>query len=180
MNKIELRKKYLIIRQNIINKDKKSEMIFNKLISSDEYKKSNIIALYYSLKSEVNTLELIKYSLKNNKIVLLPKVINNDMVFYKIESLNNLIKSNFGIMEPSNGIIFDKNNIDLIVVPGVCFDKYLNRIGFGKGYYDKYLSNSNIYSIGICFQEQISDGMIITDKTDIKLKKIITDKNIYS
>ncbi len=180
MNKVELRKKYLEIRKNIINKDKKSEIIFNALINSDEYKKSHVIALYYSLKSEVNTLKLIEYSLKNNKIVLLPRVIDDYMIFYQIASLNNLNKSNFGIMEVSNGIIFDKNNIDLIVVPGVCFDKYLNRIGFGKGYYDKYLSNSNIYSIGICFQEQISDEMIITDKTDIKLKKIITDKNIYS
>lgn len=180
MNKIELRKKYLLIRKSIINKEEKSDIIFNKLISSDEYKKSHVIALYYSLKSEVNTLKLIEYSLKKNKIVLLPKVIEDYMIFYKIESLNSLNKSNFGIMEPCSGIIFDKNNIDLIVVPGVCFDIYLNRIGFGKGYYDKYLTNYNGISIGICFQEQIDDEKITSDKTDIKLKKIITDKNIYS
>ena len=179
MNKNELRKKYLELRKNIIDRKQKEEEIFNKLINSFEYNSSRVIALYYSLKSETDTIKLIEYSLKNKKIVLLPRVNGEDMDFYEINSLDHLVKSRFGVMEPLETVSFDKKEIDLIVVPGVCFDKMLNRIGFGKGYYDKYLSDYHKESIGICFEEQITSE-IKSEKTDIKLKKIITDKNIYS
>ena len=179
MNKNELRKKYLELRKNIIDRKQKEEEIFNKLINSFEYNSSRVIALYYSLKSETDTIKLIEYSLKNKKIVLLPRVNGDDMDFYEINSLDHLVKSRFGVMEPLETLPFDKKEIDLIVVPGVCFDKMLNRIGFGKGYYDKYLSDYHKESIGICFEEQITSE-IKSEKTDIKLKKIITDKNIYS
>ncbi len=180
MNKSVLRKKYLEIRKNITDKDIKSNEIFNRLIQLEEFNNANVIAFYYPLRSEVNTLRMIKYSLENNKTVLLPKVIGEYMVFYKINSFNNLKKSNFGIMEPEGGIIFDKNSIDLIVLPGVCFDRNLNRIGFGKGYYDRYLEGYIGQTIGLCFEEQISEEEIQTSENDIKLKYIITEKNIYS
>lgn len=179
MNKNELRKKYLELRKNIIDRKQKEEEIFNKLINSFEYNSSRVIALYYSLKSEVDTLKLIEYSLNNKKIVLLPRVNGDEMNFYKINTLQNLVKSRFGVMEPLGTFPFDKKEIELIVVPGVCFDRKLNRIGFGKGYYDKYLSDYNGESIGICFEEQLVSE-IKSEETDIKLKKIITDKNIYS
>jgi 5-formyltetrahydrofolate cyclo-ligase len=180
MNKSELRKYYLNVRKNIIDRKNKEKEIFNRLINSEEYIKSKVIAFYYSLDSEVNTLELISYSLKNKKIILLPKVNGEIMEFYQIKSLDGLIKSNFGVMEPNNGIIFNKNNIDLIVVPGICFDKKRNRIGFGKGYYDKYLCNYYGHVVALCFEEQIYKDNIEISDTDIVIKKIITDKYIYS
>ena len=75
---------------------------------------------------------------------------------------------------------FDKlcssEEIDLMILPGVCFDKNLNRIGFGKGYYDRYLENSNsIYKIGICFKEQITKDILPHDTYDIRLDEIICD-----
>ena len=69
-------------------------------------------------------------------------------------------------------MIFDKNKIDLFLVPGVSFDVNGNRMGFGKGYYDRYLSNLDVYKIGICFEEQISES-IPTDKYDVKMNEII-------
>ena len=179
MTKQELRKEYLNIRKNIIDKEKKSYEILKRLIETKLYNESKSIGLYYSLKSEVDTLNLINYCLADNKIVLLPKTFENGMSFYEIVSLDNLEKSSFGILEPKEGIIYDKNNIDLIIVPGVCFDKNLNRIGFGKGCYDRYLENYNGATIGICFEEQVSSEPIEVEATDIKLKYVITDKRIY-
>ena len=179
MNKSELRKKYIEIRKNIKDKEEKSKEIFNRIISLNEFKKSKVIALYYSLKSEVDTILLIDYCLNNNKTVLLPKVIGEDMIFIKIESLNNLKKSNFGVMEPQNGIEYNKEEIDLVIVPGICFDKKFNRIGFGKGYYDRFLNGFRGITIGICFSDQISEVEIESEKTDVQLQYIVSEKNIF-
>ena len=173
MDKQTLRKKYLEIRKNLSDKNLKSELIFNKIINTKEYQNSHVIALYKSLDSEVNTDELIDYSLSIGKIVLLPKVINDDMIFYQITNQTIFVKSNFGVYEPMEENHYD-GKIDLIIVPGVCFDKNNNRLGFGKGYYDKYLANKNIKKIGICFKEQLLDNLP-ADINDIKMDLSITD-----
>ena len=179
MDKQTLRKKYLKIRKDIANKNLKSKSIFNQIIKTKEYEKANIIAIYNSLNSEVNTNDLIDYSISKNKIVLLPRVVNDDLVFYKIDSHTILIKSEFNVFEPisnpNNYISSDK--IDIIIIPGVCFDKDRNRLGMGKGYYDRYLKNIKATKIGICFSEQLIKSIPI-DNNDIKMDLIITDKEI--
>lgn len=177
MDKKELRKKYLDLRKEIINKEEKSNIIYNELIKLDILDKSNTIGIYSSMSEEVDTLKLIKYCLINKKEVLLPKINkDNTMNFYKIESLSELSSVNkFGIREPISDIKND--NMDLIIVPGVCFDGNLNRVGFGKGFYDKYLQEKDIYKIAICFDEQILRYEYIDiDKYDIAMDLIITDK----
>lgn len=178
-----LRKKYIRIRNKIKDKDSKSNVIFSQLISLEEYKKSKIIAIYRSLKTEVDTTNLIDFSLKKNKIVVLPKVVYNDLKFYKISSLSEkLEKSRFGIEEPiENEKNFIKaNEIDLIIIPGICFDIYKNRLGFGKGYYDRLLQGFKIKNIAICFEEQILiNNVLPVTNNDIKVNKIVTDKKIY-
>ena len=173
--KEELRKKFLLIRKNIIDKSNKSSIIMDKIINSEEYKKSKIIAIYKSLNSEVDTNDLIEYSLKNNKIVVLPKVDGNILRFYKTDN-KTFIKSDFGIYEPIENE--EINNIDLYIIPGICFDKYKNRIGFGKGYYDR-VNYGNSIKIGICFEEQVFNRKIKVNSCDIKMDKVITEKSIY-
>ena len=172
-----LRKKYIELRKNVINKKEKSNQIFLNLIGLDIFKSSNIIGIYCSMIDEVDTFKIIEYCLLNNKEVLVPKL-NNDstMNFYKISGLNALsIKNKFGISEP----ISDKkqDNMELMIVPGVCFDECLNRVGFGKGYYDKYLLNKNVYKIGICFDWQILDSDFINiNEYDVPMDIVLTDK----
>ena len=181
MDKQTLRKEYLQIRNNIQDKEIKSKIIINKLTQSKEYQQANVIGLYKSLKTEVNTDDLITYSLNIGKKVLLPKTIDNNLAFYQIKSLKEeLIKSKFGVLEPkaNSDNYVDKTDIDLIIVPGVCFDKAKNRLGFGKGYYDHFLANTSIKKIGICFDEQVSNNNIKTNSNDIKMDLIITDKRI--
>lgn len=171
MNKSELRKLYVEIRDNIKNKNMKSNIIFNKLISLDEYKSANVIAIYKSFRSEVDTTKIIEFSL-DKKIVCLPKIENNIMRFYKINGLSELKIGTYNIEEPTSNEII--TNIDLIIVPGLVFDKHGNRIGYGGGFYDKYLSSNDIYSIGICYREQMVDS-IFASPTDVKIKKLVSD-----
>lgn len=182
MNKKELRKKYLKIRKNIFDKNIKSMMIFEKIIQEKEYKDAKIVALYKNLESEVDTLELIKYSVNQGKLVCLPKVVGEEIKFYQISKTEEFIKSKFGVEEPEGNPEKEikKNEIDLVIVPGVCFDTRKNRLGFGKGYYDSFFANTNLRTIGICFEEQVlKDSFLPVEENDVKVQKIITEERVY-
>lgn len=179
--KQKLRKEYLDLRSKIQNKKEKSKIIMSKVINDNDYINASVIALYKSLKNEVDTSELIKYSLEIGKIVVLPRVIENSLLFYKITNDEIFIKSSFGILEPLDNInnLINNKIIDLVIMPGICFDLDKNRLGFGKGFYDRLLSNG-IKNIAICFEEQVLiKRNVPNDCYDIKVKKIITDKKIY-
>ena len=172
--KREIRKKYIDVRKQIINKEEKSKVIVNQIMNHPKYIDANVIACYCSLKDEVCLDELITDAWKNKKIVVVPKVNGNEMEFYEIKNMNDLEIQSFGIREPKHDYIFDKHKIDLFFVPGVAFDMSGNRMGFGKGYYDRYLVDLDAYKIGICFREQLDDH-IPTDEFDIKMNEIIVD-----
>lgn len=173
--KEDIRKEMISVRKNIFNKDQKSTIIVDKIINLDIYKKSMVISFYNSLPSEVDTTKLISESIKD-KIVLLPRITNNKIEFIRINNNTKYNNSSFGVSEPIGNFYQDK--IDLIIVPGVAFDSKGNRLGYGKGYYDKYLKGKNIYKIGVCFNEQVVDNLPI-DKHDIKMNLIITDEKKY-
>ncbi len=175
MTKDELRKYLIEKRKEIINKKELSTIIVNKIIDLDIYKKAKVIALYKSMKDEVDTNFLISNSLKEKK-VLLPRIINNQIHFIVINKNTLYEKSNIGVLEPLGEEYC--GNIDLIIVPGIAFDKNLNRLGFGMGYYDKYLSNIDIYKIGICFDNQIVE-LVPTNDLDIKMDMIISENRVY-
>ncbi len=182
MEKQKLREEYLEIRKSILNKINKSEIITNKVIEEVEYKNAKVIAIYKSFGTEVDTDNLIEYSIKLEKAIALPRVINNELKFYKIKSLQeSFIKSKFGVEEPieNEANYIEKANIDLVIVPGLLFDKENNRLGYGKGYYDRFLEKGEFETIGICFDEQILPQIPITEN-DIKIKKVITDKRIIN
>lgn len=176
--KKRLREEYKVIRRKIENKKEKSKVIFNKIIKTDIFKEAKTIAIYKNIKSEVDTTELIKYSLNMGKIIALPKVEENELKFYKINSIcENLEKSKFGIEEPEGKeeMLIDNNSIDLVIVPGICFDLEKNRLGFGKGYYDRFLKQKDFKTIGICFDEQIIEK-VPTDNNDVNVNEVVTDK----
>ena len=170
--KKELRKEIIYLRDNLEDRYNKSMIIKNKIMNLDIYKNSKVIALYSSMKSEVDTKELIKESLELGKKVLLPRILNkNKMIFIEINKDTNYERNTFGVLEP---IGIEEKNIDLMIIPGVAFDKANNRLGYGRGYYDKYLKDKDLYKIGICFHEQLVDNIEV-DEHDIKMDLIITD-----
>lgn len=178
MNKKILRNKILNIRNSISLEEvnEKSKKIYDILINSDLYSKSNIVMSYISFKNEVDTFEVMKKILDDNKTLIVPKTTKDfNILPIKIENFNDLEIGNYGILEPKSNKIYD-GKMDLILVPGICFDKSKNRIGFGKGYYDRLLKDYyEIIKIGLCYDFQIVDE-IETDIFDIKMDNIITNK----
>ena len=174
MNKNELRELMIKKRKAILNKEELSKIIMNRIMNLDIYKKAKVIALYKSMKDEVDTSYLIMESLKK-KVVLLPRI-NEEIEFICINQDTLYSRSNFGVLEPIGEAYNDI--IDLIIVPGVSFDKDFNRLGFGKGYYDRYLYNNEIYKIGVCFKDQMID-LLPSEKHDIKMDMIITENKVY-
>ncbi len=132
--KEELRKKYKIIRKQVIDKEIKSEIIVKKLIKTKEFINAKIVGVYISLNDEVNTNEIIKECFKINKKVAIPKVLNEHIIeFYTIKENEKLHEGLYHIMEPNNKNIISKDDIDLMIIPGICFDKQKIELVMEKG-----------------------------------------------
>jgi 5-formyltetrahydrofolate cyclo-ligase len=184
MNKEEkkvLRNKILEIRDSLNNNEKEliDNKIFNELINTDLYKRSINIFIYISFSNEINTRNIIEKAFKDKKNVFIPKVYKDDklMKAIKLNSIDELKKNSMGILEPiDDSNYIEKENIDLIVVPGVVFDKECNRIGYGGGYYDRYLKDikSKENKIALAYDLQIVDK-IKSEVHDIKVDYIITN-----
>lgn len=177
--KKEIREKYLAIRKNIINREEKTKEILDRILNDSTYQKANTIALFKSFNFEVDTNSIIDISLSNNKVVALPRIEQDEIVFYKINSKSVLVKNKYKIEEPisKKDNYIEKENMDLVIVPGLCFDRSGNRLGYGKGFYDRFLSGTSIRTIAICFDEQLLDeGLLPVSNGDVKIEEIITNK----
>lgn len=183
MDKTELRKS-LKKERNSLPKEIKDEFdmkIFQEIINSKIYRDSKIIFIYVSYNSEVDTIPLIKYSLEIGKKVCVPKVLDKEgnMESLYIDSLNELKEGVFGILEPHSTNKANPIDIDLVITPGLAFDKKGGRIGYGKGYYDRYLTLSNkAFKLGVCYDFQIV-SLLPTSKEDVKVDMIISEKNKF-
>lgn len=174
MNKKELRqaireRKRQFTQQQL---DELSLSVISKLKEHPRFQKAQTILLYYSLPDEVCTHNLID-ELKDKKIIL-PKVIDKEnMILCEYNSPVDLSKGAFNIMEPAGSIFESYDSIDLAVIPGMAFDARGNRLGRGKGYYDRTLSKlARVYKIGVCFPFQLVDE-VPTEATDIKMDEIL-------
>lgn len=179
--KQKIRTNYLNLRNSFCDEyiNNISKIISNKLFNLPEYKESENIFIYLSLKKELNTKFIIEQALKDNKNIYCPVLTNKkrEMVF-KQYNRQNLVKNKFNILEPINEKQKISNNKTIIIVPAIVYNKDKYRIGYGGGYYDIFLKN-NIYlsAIGICFHNFIID--FTEDKYDKNVDIIITEKNIY-
>ena len=148
-----------------------SNIIQEKVLSLTEVINADTFMVYKSLKTEVYTDRIIKELLSQNKIVAYPITVGNDMVA-GVPCGNDYKKSSLGVLEPSKYTVLESPSV--VIVPIVACDRNLNRIGFGKGYYDRYLKDKSAIKIGICYDFQVVDK-IIPNKTDIPLDIIITE-----
>ncbi|MFC2143124.1 5-formyltetrahydrofolate cyclo-ligase [Candidatus Aenigmatarchaeota archaeon] len=155
---------------------KKSDFIRKKFLSSPDFRSAKNIMVYISKENEVNTHEMIKEILLTDKKIIVPFMSEKCMLISELNDFDKLKENKYGFLEPENLKNFDKNNIDLIVVPGICFDVNGRRIGRGAGHYDKFLSNINDKNrIAFAFDFQVKDR-VTTEKHDINVFKIITEK----
>lgn len=171
--KKDIRKKIIAIRKSLNRQDLviKSSLICKRIIDSDIYNKSKVIYCYSSINNEVLLDELIHDVLSKGKILALPKVIDNDLVFYKVDDLGKLQSGFYNILEPVDCEIAPAP--DLVITPGVAFTKEGNRLGYGGGYYDRFFAkHPDVYKIGVAFDIQVIDSIPI-EEHDFILDKII-------
>lgn len=149
-----------------------SVAVMQRLEECEAFKQSTCIALYHSLPDEVNTVDFIEKWGKS-KTILLPVVEGEDLRLFPYRGPESLQIGAYGIMEPKEVADFAAH-LDLIVVPGVAFDRNGNRLGRGKGYYDRLLSHSQVKTVGICFDFQLVEA-IPTEPFDRKMDMIISE-----
>ena len=178
MNKSIIRKKILKIRKK--NSHKNLKINFNYVFKLLKKRKINIklIGGYYPYNYEINSIEILKKFEEKKYSISLPKIKkNNKMNFYHWSFRDPLIVNKYGIPEPTKKNIVYPN---ILLVPLVAFDKNLNRIGYGGGFYDRYIKRiskiKKIFTIGLAYSFQKVKNIPI-NKYDIKLDYIITEKN---
>ena len=164
-------------RKKILSSEEKREKSFQLFSFLEKYKPftdAHVVLLYYSLPDEVYTHDFIKKWVKYKDIIL-PTVKGNELELHSYTKKENLRQGAFHIMESCSPLFTNEKIIDLTIVPGIAFDKEGNRLGRGKGYYDRLLPRLNSQNIGICFQLQLCKELPHED-FDQPMDAILTEK----
>lgn len=173
MTKQELRQQ--IRRQKQLHAGDDSVVIIERLKQHPKLSSAHTILLYSALPDEVQTQSLINELVLQEKTILLPKVIDNtNMELRQYTGTNDLSTGAYGIMEPSGKRFTDYAAIDVAIIPGMAFDSKGHRLGRGKGYYDRFLSQltPKTIKIGLCFPWQRVD-YVPTDENDVSMDYVI-------
>lgn len=162
--------------------DLKSQKIHQTLFLSADWKKAQTVGVTVSRVPEVDTISIIEQAWLEKKLVAVPKCHPRDksMEFYLLKSFDELETVYFGLREPdpTRTRPCEKSAMDLILVPGLVFDKNGYRIGFGGGYYDRFLTDYNGTTVSLAFEEQVKE-VVEHEPFDIPVSKIMTDETTY-
>lgn len=194
LTKTELRKAVRQLKKEHTQEELKSlsACITGKVLDLDIIKDADTVMLYCSLPDEVYTMDMIHRLHGEGKKIVLPKVISDcEMELREYDGDADLEVGSFGIMEPCGKLFTDYEDIDVAVIPGMAFDKDGNRLGRGKGYYDRFLNaagkrgtnekcengkcgngKGNTYKIGICFPFQFVDA-VPADEHDNRMDMVV-------
>nr|HIK01166.1 5-formyltetrahydrofolate cyclo-ligase [Candidatus Undinarchaeales archaeon ERR594346 U_76725] len=182
--KKSLRKKHLLKRSEVPLPSvlKKSEVIGKRLLELPEFSKASKIMLYSSKDSEVDTASIIRSCIQSEKEVYLPRT---DIKSRKMEAVlisefpEDVEIASFGLLEPKKDLNATENlrEIDLVIVPGVAFDERGNRLGYGFGFYDRFLTEVRAPKIGLSFESHVLD-LVPQESHDVRVDKIVTELRI--
>jgi 5-formyltetrahydrofolate cyclo-ligase len=143
---------------------------------SKEFEEAQVVGAYYPKGSEVRTALLIGIAKEQGKKVALPRTEGNDMRLYEYEPADKLVEGRFGVMEPAPKRPVE--HVDLLLVPGVAFDRKGCRVGYGKGYYDRFIAKGGTsFSMGLAYSIQIAD-VLPSGRFDRKLGALATENGI--
>lgn len=156
--------------------------IFTKLVNSEFYKNSKVIFSFVSFKSEVDTHQIINRAIMDKKIICVPRIKTKEkgIEIFKINSLSELKIGYHNILEPlENCLPVDSKDIDVILMPGVAFDRQGGRVGYGLGFYDRFLTamNKKIDKIALAYHFQVLDKVPM-ERTDVRIDGIITNQEV--
>lgn len=154
----------------------KSRCITNTLIQSELFKKSGSLFAYLETQNEVLTRPLIEHCFRIGKPVYVPVTQKNEIFFTRLNDFSNLVEADFGILEPKNPIAEEPDENSLFIIPGVGFDQFGTRLGYGAGFYDRYLYRREALSfVGVCFEIQLADKLP-KEETDVLMDSVLTEK----
>jgi 5-formyltetrahydrofolate cyclo-ligase len=145
-----------------------SQSLINQIIALPSFQHAKVVGLYAPIKNEPDLRPLIN----QGKHILLPKVVGNTLIYGRWQPTDVLIQSSLHILEP-NTDQDESHLLDLLIIPGVAFDRLGNRIGFGKGYFDRYLASKRPpMVVGVCYPFQIQQALPVT-KEDMKVDLVL-------
>ncbi len=187
-----LRRKMKQIRDAIPeeSRSEQNKTITNIILNTALYESAAFILTYVSFGSEVDTTALIQHAIRDGKKVYVPKVLSNGVMdFFQCDDLSRLQPGAMGIPEPeadpcalfpyTTHISLDSAENCMILVPGLAFDKKLGRLGFGGGFYDRYLSHfRKKMAIGMAFNEQMIDEVPMGQE-DVPVDLVVTPERAY-
>jgi 5-formyltetrahydrofolate cyclo-ligase len=181
--KTALRKQYKQIRNQltIAQVQNNSKKIASQLFKTAFWQNSTIVMLYVSFQNEVMTDMIYTRGWQEGKTMLMPICSAQDgiMTMSKVEAFTQLVQNRYGIRELPEALhqIVAPETIDLCLIPGIAFDKYGNRLGFGSGYYDRYLAkvSPQVPRIALAHSCQLYDGILPTDQYDLPMHYMLTE-----
>jgi 5-formyltetrahydrofolate cyclo-ligase len=157
-----------------------SLLIQDALLGMDEYKRARLLAIYAPIHHEVDTARIAAEALGSGKRVAFPVVVEHGLVFREVKELSSLEKGSYGIMEPCpTCMVFEPDEVDIFILPGIAFDLQGHRIGYGKGYYDKTLHRLEGKGrfVAFCYDFQLLEA-IVGEPHDVRMDMIITEKRV--
>ncbi len=175
--KSELRKQVLHEMKALTREQKQfiDQALTERLLHHPFYQEAKVIATYLSFPHEFQTQELIEQALKDGKKVLIPKTYPKGRMDFVVYDPQQLVKTSFGLLEPQGNLeVVDASQIDLIHVPGLAFTTEGYRIGYGGGYYDRYLKHFSGHTLSTIYPCQIKD--FIPENHDIPVQEVLIDE----
>ena len=178
-------RKEIIEKRDSVNAGQRAEFenrIFNNLISYPVFAESQTVLIYYSVKGEIDTQSIIDRCFLNGKKVALPVCgKNGKMDFYYIKSRSDLISGKYGIPAPDTAKCeaVEEFSRAICVVPALCFDKRGARLGYGGGFYDRFLSEHSVKTAGLCFSGFLFDE-IPCEQHDVLIDAVITENGVIN
>lgn len=170
--KKELRKIYINKRNNISNKLEKDKNILNFLNKVIE--KYDKIMIYYPISSEINLLDIINFN--SDKKFYLPYCCENEIEVRYLDKINDLVKDEVGILSSN---LKTNDEIDVVIAPAVACNNKFYRLGYGGGYYDRFLKGKNVVKIMVVYDEALID-IDFQESFDVQFDYIVTDKKVLS
>ena len=175
--KAELRKQVLQDMKAIPREQKQAmdQALTERFLKHPFYQEAKVIATYLSFPHEFQTQELIEQALKDGKKVLIPKTYPKGRMDFVVYDPQQLVKTSFGLLEPQGDLeVVDASQIDLIHVPGLVFTREGYRIGYGGGYYDRYLKHFTGHTLSTVYPCQIRD--FSPENHDIPVQEVLIDE----
>ena len=175
--KSELRKQVLQEMKTLPREQKQfiDQTLTERLLQHPFYQEAKVIATYLSFSHEFQTQELIEQALKDGKKVLIPKTYLKGRMDFVVYNPQQLVKTSFGLLEPQGDLeVVDASQIDLIHVPGLAFTTEGYRIGYGGGYYDRYLKHFPGHTLSTIYPCQVQQFM--PENHDIPVQEVLIDE----